>query len=381
MKKFFLALALAFLVSSAQAEPITLGGVAPAETLAKQAVVVEAATGAVLYAKDSETKMPTSSMSKVLTMYLVFDAIKKGRLALDSTLTVSENAWKQQGSRSFLAIGQQVKVEDLVRGVIVQSGNDASVVLAEAVGGSEGGFAGMMNEKARELGLTNSHFVNATGLPDDAHYSTARDLAVMALALLRDFPEFYHYYSEKEFTFNGIKQGNRNPLLYRNIGVDGIKTGHTEAAGYGLIASALRDGRRVITVLNGMNSMQARADESAKLLDWAYREYGLYQLVKAGEKISDAKVWLGKKKTVEVAGDKDLYLSLPRLQRDQVKLSLSLNAETQAPIQKGQGMGKLVVTAPGYDPAEVSAVAMEDVERLGFFARMIAKLKRLVGKE
>ncbi len=384
MKKIWLALILSLVVSFsayAQEETASLTGVSPLETSAKQAVIVEALTGAVLYAKDAEAKMPTSSMSKVLTMYLVFEAIKGGKLSLDSVVTVSEAAWKQQGSRTFLNVGQQVKVEDLIRGVIVQSGNDAAVALAEAVAGSEGTFAGLMNDKARELGMTSSHFMNATGLPDPEHYSTARDLATLAVALMRDFPEFYHYYSETEFTFNNIKQGNRNPLLYRNIGVDGMKTGHTEDAGYGLISSALREERRVVTIVNGLKSMQERADESAKLLDWAYREFALYKLVTAGEKAGEAKVWLGQNKAVSVAPAQTISLTLPRALRGQVKTEASVAAETEAPIVKGQVLGKLTLIAPGHAPKEIPLIAMEDVQKLGFFERTVLKIKRMLGKE
>ncbi len=384
MKKLWLAfvLSLTFSFSAYAQEAATPSVLSPLETSARQAVIVEASSGEVLFAKDADARMPTSSMSKVLTMYLVFDAIKKGKLSLDSVVTVSETAWKQQGSRTFLNIGQQVKVEDLVRGVIVQSGNDAAVALAEAVAGSEGSFAGLMNDKARELGMTGSHFMNATGLPDPEHYSTARDLATLAVALMRDFPEFYHYYSETEFTFNNIKQGNRNPLLYRNIGVDGMKTGHTEDAGYGLISSARREDRRVVAVVNGLKTMQERADESAKLLDWAYREFALYKLVTAGEKAGEAKVWLGKAKLVPIAPAQTVSLTLPRMLRDTVSIEASVTTETEAPIAKGQPLGKLVLKVPaGHAPMEISLVAMEAVEKLGFFERAVLKIKRMLGKE
>ncbi len=381
MKKTLLVLAVLAMSFPARAQTSPFSGVPSLETTAKQAIIMEAAGNTVLYEKNADEKMPTSSMSKVMTMILVFDAIRKGKLALDTQVTVSEAAWKQPGSRTFLKIGQRVGLEDLVRGVIVQSGNDAAVALAEAVAGSEGAFAGLMNEKAREMGLAGTRFMNATGLPDPDHYSTARDLAFLALSLIRDFPEFYHYYSEKEFLFNGIKQGNRNPLLYRDGGVDGVKTGHTEEAGYGLISSAFRDGRRVIAVINGVASMQARADESAKLLDWAYREFGLYPLLKTETKLADAKVWLGESKNVAVGAAKNLDLAVPRMQREQVKIELFANAETEAPIQKGQGLGRIVVTAPGHKQIDVPLVALEDVKRLGFFAGLVARAKRLMGKE
>jgi len=238
----------------------------------------------------------------------------------------------------------------------------------------------MMNDKARELGMTNSHFMNATGLPDPEHYSTAHDLAVLALAMIETYPEYYHYYSEKEFTFNDIKQGNRNPLLYRNIGVDGMKTGHTEGAGFGLIASAMRDGRRVVMVVNGLTSMQERADEPAKLLDWAFREFAFYPILKVDEKIADAKVWLGQAALVPLGSAQPFGLTLPRVQHDQVKTELRLNGEVEAPIRKGQVLGQVLIAAPGYQTMSVPLVALSDVERLGFFASSIAKVKRMLGK-
>ena len=272
-------------------------------------------TGTTLFAKDADAQMPPSSMSKMMTMYVVFDAIKNGKLKMGDMLPVSEHAWKQEGSRMFLNVGEKAKVEDLIRGVIVQSGNDAAVVFAEGLGGSEENFAEMMNTKAQQLGMTSSHFVTATGIPDPQHYSTARDLATLALALIHDFPEDYHFFSELEFTYNNIKQGNRNPLLYRNMNVDGLKTGHTDVGGYGLTASAIRDGRRLVLVLNGMQDMQARADESAHVLDWGYREFGSYPIVKAGDKLADAKVWLGQQATVPLLASQDVVLSLPRTAR------------------------------------------------------------------
>lgn len=354
--------------------------VAPVETAARQAYLIDASTGTQLFAKDADVQMPTSSMSKMLTMYLVFEAIKEGKLKLDQSLPVSEHAWKQEGSRMFLNVGQSAKVEDLIRGVIVQSGNDAAVCLAEGLAGSEEAFAEMMNAKAQQLGMKNSHFINATGMPDPQHYSTARDLAILALALLRDFPERYHYFSELEFTYNNIKQGNRNPLLYRAMNVDGLKTGHTDVGGYGLTASALRNGRRMVLVLNGMADMQARADESAKVLDWGYREYGLYPVAKAGEVIADAKVWLGRKTTVPVVASSDLAITLPRSARAGLKAEAIFDQPVPAPIQKDQVLGKLLVTAPGMEPKEVPLIAANTVDRLGFFARLSAKLHLLFHK-
>lgn len=362
--------------------PVWAQTTAPLETPAKQAFLIDATTGTVLYAKDADSQMPTSSMSKMMTVYLVFEAIKNGKLKWDDTLPTSEHAWKQEGSRMFLNVGEHARVSDLIRGVIVQSGNDAAVVFAEALGsGSEATFADMMNAKAKQLGMNNSHFMNATGLPDPQHYSTAHDLAILALSLMRDFPEDYHFFSELEFTHNGIKQGNRNPLLYRNMNVDGLKTGHTDVGGYGLTASALRDGRRLVLVLNGLEDMQARADESAHVLDWGYREFGLYPVAKAGEKLADANVWLGQSKTVDVVASQNVALTLPRSARAELRTSIRFDQPVPAPIIKGQQLGTLTVTAPGVAPKEIPLVAGADVAEVGFFARLSAKLHLMFSKK
>lgn len=377
MKRLFSVLFLLFftpMVALAQTMPI------PPETKAKQAILFDAQTGVILFTKNADERMPTSSMSKILTMYLVFEALKNGKIKLEDTPATSTYAWQQQGSRMFLNVGDRPTVQDLIRGVVVQSGNDASVVLAEALAGTEADFAEMMNAKAKELGMANSHFKNATGLPDPDHYSTARDLAILGVALVRDFPEEYKYFSETEYTYNNIKQGNRNPLLYRNINVDGIKTGHTESAGFGLVASSLRDNRRLVLVVNGLGSMQERADEPAKLLDFGYREYGLYYAAKAGDKVADAKTWLGEQPTVPVIASKGVKVTLPRSMRDGLKATISYDQPIKAPIVKGQVIGKIVLTAPNTNPIEAPLVAGTDVKQVGYFERFIRKLKLLLGK-
>jgi D-alanyl-D-alanine carboxypeptidase (penicillin-binding protein 5/6) len=357
--------------------------IAPVETAAKQAFLMDSATGAALYEKDADVAMPTSSMSKMMTMYMVFDALKTGKLKMDDMMPVSEHAWKIGGqgrgdsSTMFLDVNSKVKVEDAIRGVIIQSGNDAAVVFAEALGGSEGAFADLMNAKAAQLGMTHSHFVNASGMPDPQHYSTARDLAILARHLIQDFPEDYHYFSETSFTYNGHPQGNRNPLLYRNMNVDGLKTGHTDIGGYGLTASAMRDGRRLILVLNGMKDMQMRADESAKLLDWGFREYGTYPVVKTDEKLADAKVWLGEAQKVPLLASRDVTLTLPKFARASLKTAVAFDQPVEAPVAKGQKLGTLTITAAGVDAIEVPLVAGNDVPKLGFFAQLSAKLHLL----
>ena len=374
--KFALLFAVSVLgISSAHAQ-----AVAPLDVAARQVYLVDAATGTTLYAKDADAKMPTSSMSKMMTMYVVFDALKNGKLKMDSMLPVSEHAWKQEGSRMFLNVGQTAKVEDLIRGVVIQSGNDAAVTLAEALGsGSESAFADIMNTKAKELGLSNSHFMNATGLPDPQHYSTAHDLAMLAMALQHDFPEYYHFFSEQNFTYNGISQGNRNPLLYRNMNVDGLKTGHTDVGGYGLTASAVRDGRRVFMVLNGMDDMQARADESAKVLDYGYREFGLYPIAKAGDVMAAPSVWLGESKSVQIVSAQDVTLTLPRSARSGLKAVVSFDQPLEAPVKKGQQVGVLTITAPGIEAKTVPLIASEGVAEVGFFSRLLSKMSVMFG--
>ncbi|HEY0836472.1 MAG TPA: D-alanyl-D-alanine carboxypeptidase family protein [Azospirillum sp.] len=360
-----------------------VGGVLPAraatiETIARQAILIDMTTNTVLFEKNSDQRMPPSSMSKIMTMYMVFEALKSGRLSLEHTLPVSERAWRMQGSKMFVELHNMIKIDDLIKGVIVQSGNDACIVLAEGIAGSEPAFAELMNKKAKEIGLTASNLTNATGWPDPNHYMTARDLSILAERLIKDFPEYYHYYAIRDFQYHGIKQGNRNPLLYRGIGADGMKTGHTDAAGYGLTASAEREGRRLILVVNGLPSMQARADESARLIEWGFREFNTYALFKAGETIEQVPVWLGMQETVPVTVPADLKVTMGRADRPNMKVTLVSNAPVQAPIRKGDPVGKLVISAPGAPAKEVPVLAAADVERLGFFGRAFAAAKYIV---
>lgn len=349
------------------------------ETLATQAILVDAETNTVLFEKDADHRMPTSSMSKVATAYMLFERIKEGRISLDDTLPVSERAWKVQGSKMFVELGNNIKVEDLIRGVIIQSGNDACVVLAEGMSGTEEAFAAAMTKRLKELGLANTNLMNASGWPDPNHYSTARDLSLLARHLIRDFPEHYHYYSELEFTYHGIKQGNRNPLLYRNMGVDGIKTGHTEAAGYGLIASGERDGRRLVLVVNGLPNMQARADESARILEWGWREFDNFTLFKAGETVDTLPVWLGVAQNVPLVIQDQVKITMTHDQKQKMKVSFTANAPVPAPVTKGTKLGTLIITAPGLQTVELPLLAGADVEQLGLFGRMGAALSHFFG--
>ena len=354
---------------------------APIETAAKQAIVLDYDTGAVLLDKNADEQMPTSSMSKVMTMVVVFDALKSGHIKLDDTLLVSEKAWRKQGSKMFVEVNKRVKVEDLIRGVIIQSGNDATIVLAEGLAGTEDAFASVMNEKAAEIGMNGSHFMNASGWPDPNHYSTARDLAKMAQYLITEFPEYYSYYSEKEFTFNKIKQGNRNPLLYRKMGADGIKTGHTEAGGYGVIGSGERDGRRVIIVVNGLESSKERAQESAKLLEWGLQSFETQSILKAGEKYENVEVPLSVERVVSLVSPEDIVITVPKLGNSKVEKETVLDIAPKAPIKKGQRLGVLRVSVEGYYTKEFPLVAGHDVQELGFFWRMIENLRiSIMGK-
>ena len=359
-------LAVVLLTSAALAAPPTI------DTSARTAIVLDFDTGAVLYDKGADARIPPASMSKIMTAYVVYSYVKAGRVKLDDTLPVSEKAWakhKTNESNMFVPLGAQVKVEDLIRGMIIQSGNDACLVLAEGLAGSEQAFVEQMNEQAQKLGMKDSHFANVDGLPNPDEYVTARDLATLARDMIRDFPEYFHYDSEKEFTYNNIKQGNRNPLLYKDLGVDGMKTGHTEEAGYGITVTAQRNGRRIIEVLSGMSSMKERSQESEKLLEWAYREWANYKLVKAGDTVDEAPVWLGVSATVPVASNSDVVVTLPRRSRQGMKATAVYDHAAKAPVAEGQSVGKLMISAPDVPAMEVPLVATKSVDRVGAFTR------------
>ena len=352
--------------------------VGPIDTLAKHAFVYEVETATVLLDKGAEERIPPASMSKVMTAYLVFDYLKQGRAKLQDELPVSEAAWRTGGSKMFVPLGGRIKIEDLVQGMVVQSGNDACVVLAEGLAGSQQAFIEQMNQKAQEIGLRDSHFANVDGLPSPEHWMTARDLATLAVRTIENFPEYYKYYAEKEFKFNNISQGNRNPLLYKDLGADGLKTGHTEEAGYSLTASVLRDKRRVILVIAGLPTMKARAQESERLIEWAFREFSNYKLVGAGDKIEDAEVWLGSEPKVALTVDKDFVVTLPRKSRKDMKVTLVYDKPVPAPIKKGDQLGKIVVTVPDAPPKEAPILAAAPVDRVGTVGRMAAVAAYLI---
>ncbi len=356
------------------------------ETSAREAFLMDPQTGSVLLDKNGVEQMPPASMSKIMTIYMLFEDLKNGAVSLDDTFRVSENAWRKGGAASgsstmFLPPNSDVRVEDLIRGIIVQSGNDACIVVAENLAGSEEAFARRMTERARDLGMTDSTFANATGWPHPEHKTTARDLAILANRLISDFPEYFHYYSEREFTFNGIKQSNRNPLLYGFSGADGLKTGHTSEAGYGLTATAKRDDRRLILVVNGLENRKARATESQRLLNWAFREFDNYQLFSAGDTVEIAPVWLGTAPTVEMKIDQDVFLTMTRKARREMKVTVSYSSPIAAPVTAGQQVGTLTVTAPDFETMTVPLTATADVGQLGMLGRLGAALEFLLWGE
>ncbi len=340
------------------------------DTLARHAMIYEVDTNTVLFDKRAEERMPPASMSKIMTAYIVFGMLKEGRASLGDELPVTEHAWRLGGSKMFVGIGARIKIEDLVKGMLIQSGNDACVVLAEGLAGSEDAFVDKMNQKAKELGLKDSHFANTTGLPDPNEWMTARDLVSLSRHIIKDFPEYYHYFSEKDFNFNNIDQGNRNPLLYKNIGADGLKTGHTDEAGYSLTASVVRGDRRIIVVVSGLSTMKDRAAESERLIEWAFREYSNYKLFTAGDKVDDAEIWLGAEPKVGMTVADDLTVTLPRRSRRDMKVSISYDKPVPAPINKGDQIGKIVVIAPDAERVERPLFAAASVKQIGMIGRM-----------
>jgi len=316
-------------------------------TAAKQAILIDSRSGTVFFKKAADDLMPPASMSKIMTMLLVFEGLKNGSLQLDDEFTISPDAWRRGGAPSgsstmYAKVNSRVKLQDLMKGVIIQSANDAAIAIAEGIAGSEEAYAARMTKRARELGLPNSTFKNATGLPHPEHRVTARELANLTRYLIEVFPENYKLYSEPNFTWNNIKQGNRNPLLGKYPGADGVKTGHTKNAGYGLVGSAVRDGRRLILVLNGMKSKAERARESIKLMDWGFRRFQRISLFRQGDKVSTARVWGGKDSHVPLLAKNDISIRLSPAERKQAKMTVLYNGPLKAPIRTGQEVGKIV---------------------------------------
>ena len=351
------------------------------DTQAAHALIVEVETGTVLLDKNGEEHMPPASMAKMMTIYTVFTMLKDGKAKISDELPVSEAAWRTGGSKMFVALGSRVSIDDLLHGAIIQSGNDACVVLAEGLAGSVPAFVDLMNQKAKEIGLKDSHFANVDGLPDPNEWMTAQDLATLALRTIKDFPQYYKMYSQIEFTYNGIKQGNRNPLLYKDMGADGLKTGHTDEAGYSLTASLVRGDRRIVMVLGGLPTMKARAEESERLADWAFREFGNYRLFAAGETVDDAPVWLGSAARVPLTVKNDLLVTLSRKARKEMKVAVQYDSPLPAPVQKGETVGKILVSAPDIPAAEVPLIAGAEIGRMDTAARIATLAGYLVWGE
>ena len=358
-------------------------GAAPAdaqlfESIASHVYLVDVQTGAVLINKNGEATMAPASMTKMMTVYLLFERLKDGSLSLEDTFRVSEKAWRKGGSKMYVDVGSRVKVEDLLRGIVVQSGNDASIVVAEGLAGSEDAFATEMNRAAHELGMTNTTFLNATGWPHPEHLTTAHDLAVLTAATIRNFLEFYHYYSEKLFKYNGLKQYNRNPLLRKEMGADGLKTGHTENSGYGIVASAMRNDRRLILILNGLPSESARSSEAERILDLGFREWDNDTLFKAGDVVASASVWLGNVETVPLIIEQEVTLTLRRRARREMVVKVLHEDPIPAPIAKSTRIANLFVTMPQTKPLELPLVAGTNIGRLGMIGRFGAAMNYIL---
>ena len=348
------------------------------ELSAREAILIDETTGTILYQKNADVPTEPSSMTKLMTVYLLFEKLASGMLELDDRLTVSEKAWRKGGSKMFVEVGDKVLVEDLLRGIVVQSGNDASIVIAEGLSGSESEFAKLMTRRARDLGMTDTTFRNASGWPEEGHITTVTDLARLASRTISDFPQYYHYYAETDFTFNEIHQRNRNPLLYSGLGADGLKTGYTRAAGYGVTASAVKGERRLILAVNGFASATARAQESQAIIEWGFREYDTYHLLAAGEEVGRASVWLGDSDTVPLVLAEDLIVTLPQAIRNSLDARIIYEGPVPAPIAEGQQIARLVLEAPGATSVEKPLFAGNHVARPSLLPRMATSLGYLV---
>ncbi|MGZ6008827.1 MAG: D-alanyl-D-alanine carboxypeptidase family protein [Rhizomicrobium sp.] len=350
-------------------------------TSANHALLMDAESGEVLWQKDAFTPMPPASMSKLMTIDLLFQRLKDGRMKLTDTLPVSERAWRERsGSEMFVRVGDRIAVQDLIRGIVIQSGNDACVVVAEAIGGTVEGFVAMMNTRAKELGLKQSHFVNPDGLPDPpGQMMSAFDLATLARHIIYTYPDLYHFFGEKDFVWSNIHQPNRNPLLFNTQGADGLKTGHIDASGYGLVGSAVRNGQRVILVANGLTSEKERADEGARLIEIGFREFRRYQLFKPGDSVAEAEVFGGSDKTVALTVKAPVTITLQVDSRPGMKVAVHYNGPLRAPIAQGQQVGTMSVTAPDFRGMTIPLYAAHDVSQVGIFGRMMLGLRALFG--
>jgi len=357
-----------FSFTSLQAAPALLP--AAPELGARSYLLIDFDSGAVLAEKAADEQVEPASITKMMTAYLIYRELENGRISIDDKVTISEKAWRMEGSRMFVEVGKQVSVEDLLKGMIIQSGNDATVALAEHVAGTESAFVDMMNAQAQALGMTGTNYENVTGWPSENHYSTARDIATLAQAMIRDFPEHYRRYSEKEYTYNNIKQYNRNRLLWRDKTVDGIKTGHTESAGYCLVSSGKRSGMRLISVILGTESDKARTQQSQALLNYGFRFFETHKLYAAGQKLTDARAWYGEPETVGLGPISDIYITIPRGQYDKLKAEMAVDANIEAPVEQNAELGEVIISLQGESIINVPLVALNAVPEGGYMTFM-----------
>ena len=349
------------------------------DTPARQLIIIDPDTDTILVEKDADTAVPPASMSKLMTIYMVFEALKEGRITQNDKFYVSRRASKMGGSKMFTREGDNIRVIDLLRGIIIQSGNDACVVVAEGLAGTEENFAQKMNAKAKELGLTNSFFANSTGMPHPEHKMSVRDLVKLSEHLREDFPDYFPLFKEQEFTWEGIKQSNRNPLLGMNIGADGLKTGHTEEAGYCLSASAERDGRRIVMAFTGLNSKKQRAEVARMLTDYAFRSFVRTDAVKNGDVMLRAPVGEGIQPLVELGALQNVTLTIPTAQQDKLESFVEFNSPILAPIKRGDIVGQFTVKTSQKTYGQFPLVALEDVAQAGFYARIVERAWRFLG--
>lgn len=334
-------------------------------------LLVDVESGQALSEQNADARLEPASLTKIMTAHVVFSEIKADRISLQDMVLISEKAWKMEGSKMFIEVNKQVSVEELLKGLIIQSGNDAAVALAEHVAGSEEAFAELMNKHAAQLGMNGTHFVNSSGMPDKNHYTTPRDIALVTEATILEFPEFYKWYAEKEYTYNKIKQPNRNRLLWRDESVDGVKTGHTQAAGYCLVSSAKREGTRLISVIMGTNSDSSRIVESRKLLNWGFRFFETSTLFKRGEELKSVRIWKGDVDTLSVGVGDDVFIRYPRDMKDKLSAKLSISTPLEAPVSKGQQIGSIDIMLQDDKLKIVPLIALEDVKEAGIFGWLV----------
>ena len=370
MKKLFFTILISFILFASKLYAI--------DTKAEQAIVMDFDTNEILFEKNSNIKTPPASMTKIMTVYAAFDRLKNTDLSIENECLVSAKAYKMGGSRTFLEIDDKVSIDELLKGIIIQSGNDASVALAECLAGTEDDFAKLMNVYAKRLGMINTNFLNSSGWPEDDHYSTVYDLALLSNALIREFPDLYLYFSDKEFTYNDIKQPNRNKLLSSVQGADGLKTGFTKASGWGIAATAKRDNRRITTVINGTNSSRSRLNEASNLINWAFSQTSQKLLVDENQVIVEVDVWLGNKPRVNLVSSKKVVSTLSFDQIQLIKSSLNYKKPIEAPIKKGEVLGKLIIDIDGKPNIEVELISQESIDSVNPISKVFAAMKYLI---